>query len=80
MLDDLQIRRRMILKEIISTPLWQEAVKEAKEQLFAQMFATAPGEGSERESLYQESKALDLVLGRIYAMVNELAMLPKKDK
>jgi len=72
-----EIRKREVLKEVMSSELFGQALFEVRQQLGEEMLRT--NDSAERERLHAEAMLLNRIQGKLTEYTNELMFL-KKDE
>ena len=76
MMDDLEYRRKDLIRVILDNPLWPSVVEMLKLDYAKRMLEAR--NAADREDLYNESRALTRALGRLTSIANEVRSINSK--
>ena len=71
-MDDLEFRRKALIKDIVDNPLFPGIVQSIKNEIAVAMLATEKEE--ERDRLYHDAKALTRLEGQLVKIANDIRM------
>jgi hypothetical protein len=74
-LDDRGVRLRQNLKTLMENPLFDEAIKDIKQDILVEIMSSEPKEVQKREYGYQQFHTVDKIVGKLNAYVGDLVML-----
>lgn len=69
-MDDLEFRRKSLIKDIVDNPLFDSMIKGIKDEIAAAMLATEKEE--ERDRLYHDAQALTRLQGQLVKIANDI--------
>lgn len=72
-MNDVEFRRKSLIKDIVDNPLFPEMMKEIKDEIAARMLEVEKEE--ERDRLYHDAKALSRLQGQLVKIANEVRMV-----
>lgn len=67
------------LKELTSSPAYEETIREVKKDILDELVNTNIGELQKREALYFEYRGFEKIVERLASRVGELAMIPAQE-
>lgn len=73
MTDDLEYRRKVLIKEIVDNPLFPDIIKSIKLELATAMLSTEKEE--ERDRLFHDAKAITRLEGQLVKIANDIRMI-----
>ena len=73
MTDDLEYRRKVLIKEIVDNPLFPDIIKSIKFELATAMLSTEKEE--ERDRLFHDAKAITRLEGQLVKIANDVRMI-----
>jgi hypothetical protein len=76
MMEDLEYRRKDLIRGILDNPLWPSTVEMLKLDYAKRMLDAR--NGSDREDLYNESRAMSRALGKLTSIANEVRAINSK--
>lgn len=75
-MDDLEYRRKELIRGIIENPLWPSVVEMIKTDYARRMLDAR--NAADREDIYNESRAMTRALGKLTALANDVRVVNRK--
>lgn len=72
-MDDLEFRRKSLIKDLVDNPLFPEMIKGIKNEIAVAMLSTEKED--ERDRLYHDAKALTRLEGQLVKIANDVRMV-----
>ena len=74
MMDEIRYKRCRILRDLLASPMMNEAMATTHVDIINELLMTEPTDLENREALYYESKSFTRLTGRLQSLANEATM------